>query len=206
MELRRRLERVILENPMFEWDWRKSREQRRAVHELFSTPIPPSANPKGGVSREVYYGFKEGCATANADMVVCTRLETGECAVLALHRDPGTPFGGVWDMGGGAILAYQAIADCLKAKSQKETGLTLEPEALLGCYRNDAPDMASSVIALCYVATAPVQQLQSVVAGDGNHKWQFFTLADLENLPANQTYWYAMYVWRKVLEAAPRVL
>lgn len=201
----RGLERIILENPKFVRDWKAALRSKRAVFELTETEVPDGVRPNG-VPRDTYYGYKTGCTTGNADLVVCTKLENGKPAVLALLRGHGVPFAGKWDMVGGTILAYQDMTAFLSGKSAKECSITIEPEALIGVYRNDAPDVPSSVIGVCCVATVSVGILRSVVASKEHHDWRLLTLAEINALPKEQTYWYAMHVWTKVLTAAPKVL
>jgi ADP-ribose pyrophosphatase YjhB (NUDIX family) len=108
----------------------------------------------------------------------------------------------MWYMPGGQLFAYIPIAEFLKTKCQKEAGLELEPDALIGFYRNDGPDKAASVIAPCYCVFVPWEAICKTQPADGHDQWRLFTEADLDALPETETHWYPMYVWRRALATA----
>lgn len=195
------LETVILENPHFRHDWQHHRAQPVTVREMIGVAVPPG-HRAGGVPQETYLGYRQGLESACADVVIATILKSGRPAVLGLRRS-NPPYNGKWYMPGGAIYAYMPYAEFLREKIRKETGLNMNPEVLLGVYRNNAEDLICSVMALCYAALVPVETIRTTKPADGHDVWGLFTTDDLDALLVNETHWYPMHVWRKVLAALP---
>jgi len=192
---------IILENSGFVDEWRESRKTRRPAQELLSVTVP-SGHRTGGVPQDTYLAYRQGLECACADVVIATILESGEPAVLGLRRS-NPPYKNMWYMPGGAIHSYMPYTEFLVGKIRKETGLNMAPEVLLGVYRNNAEDYPCSVTALCYAALVPVEAIRATKPADGHDDWRLFTAADLDQLPPEQTHWYPMHVWRRVLSAVP---
>jgi ADP-ribose pyrophosphatase YjhB (NUDIX family) len=198
------LERVLWDNPYLTQERKDSLITGKPVHELHPTTIPADFSPNGA-PKATFEEWERGLGKACTDVVICTRLEDGTPAVLGLRRS-NAPYKGMWYMAGGAIFAYRSIAEFLTGKAEKECGLRPSLEALIGFYRNDAEDKATSVICPCYVATVPVKSIRSTKPADGHDQWQLFTAEDLDKLESEhpeQTHWYPMHVWRRALQTMP---
>lgn len=153
-----------------------------------------------GVSSSAYSEYRSGLDSACADIVVVTRREDGEPAVLLSLRRPDKCFGNKWWIYGGAIHAYRTICDFLSERAAQECGVSAEPEALVGVYRTMAEDHIASTLNVCYAARVPVEAIQAKLATDSGHtSARLFSLNELVQIPLEQRHWYPMRVSQIVL-------
>jgi len=193
---------IVFDNPNLAADRRNCAARR---HEVVGVSVP-TGRVIGGVPQEYYDGYRAGLTSGCADLVVTTRLENGEPAVLAIRRAKDKSFGGTWYMMGGAIHNYTSIHDFLSWVVEREVGLkNLQPEALVGLYRTTAEDYIADALAVCYVVTVPIEQIREQARPDENHvEWQLFTAEELDKIPQDQQYWHPMHCFRRCLNTMPK--
>lgn len=164
----------------------------------------PQGHLAGGVSPEIYNGYRKGLESACIDMVITTELSNGVPAVIASKRADNKPFGGTWFMYGGALHSYRSITEFIMGRVLKESGLTPKIEGLIGFFRTCAEDFLASTMQLCFVGYVPYYECVEQMKSDRDHtECKFFTFEDIVALPISEQHWYPMLVFQQALLTMP---
>lgn len=138
------------------------------------------------------------------DIVPFTRNPQGEPVVLLSLRNREGAFGGKWWMYGGSLGAYADVEESIAKTGQKECGVPVQPEALVGLYRTCAPDKIQSTLQPCYAGWVSYEVATKTMQADKDHKHpKFFTLGELLTIPEDEQHWYPMNVAELVLNNMP---
>lgn len=174
--------------------------------DMMGTVKVPEGHRSGGVSSEYYDGYRQGLASACADVVITTYLPCGRPAVLASKRASNKPFGGKWWMQGGAIHSYRSITDFVCERAEQECGVRPVIEGFIGVFMTCADDFLACTINLCYVGYIPAQKLGDCWAwADKDHTHAcVLTGDDLARLPEKEKHWYPMLVFNEALDTMSR--
>lgn len=192
-------ESIILENPQIAEDWHNG-DVRRGVARIVSQP----EGVTHGVPADVYGAYRKGRDSACVDIVLVTRFENGEPAVLLSLRKPDVCFGNKWWIHGGALQAYMSITDFISERATKECGVPVVPEVLIGVYRTIAEDHIGSTLQACYAARVPIQSVrQKMIADDGHSTVRLFTESEMEEIPPENAHWYPCRVAKIALRNMP---
>lgn len=192
---------IIYENPNLQPDW-------AAGH----TGLVERGNPKTvpeGVKRfadgDALNEVKAAKDLACVDIVIATRLPSGEAAVLLSRRRATDPFSGRWWIYGGSLGAYQPISQFIALRAERECGVVpVEPQALIGVYRTCAPEFIQSTLQPCYATLVPHEAIAAKMRTDPNHdSVRLFTEEGLNTMPREERHWYPLRVTRQVLENMP---
>lgn len=197
-------EGVILENFFLKEEWRCHTAISR-VHAVTLAGQPEGVT--SGVSPKVYNEYRRGRDSACVDIVLVTRLENGNPAVLMSLRKPNVCFGGKWWIYGGALQAYMSIEEFIAGQATKECGILVTPEVLVGVYRTMAEDFIGSTLQPCYAARVPIEVIRAKMSVDEGHSSvRLFTISDLcllEGKREDDYHWYPVRVALLALENMP---
>jgi hypothetical protein len=199
-------EGVILENPFIKKEWEEKEWTKPAECLTYTgNNIAPPKGVTSGVSPEIYNEYRKGRDSACVDIVLVTRLENGAPAVLLSLRKPDVCYGNKWWIYGGALQAYRSISEFIQERATKECGVLVAPEVIIGVYRTMSEDYIGSTLQPCYAARVPIETVRAKVSTDQNHSSvRLFTLAELEEIPAENEHWYPMRVSEIALQAMPK--
>jgi 8-oxo-dGTP diphosphatase len=104
-------------------------------------------------------------AYANSEPTACAVCVDGEGRVL-LARRAGSVFHGYWDLPGGFLEAGEHPLDALRRELLEETGLTVEPDRLLGIWMDRYGDEADAPATLNLYWTARISDGEARPADD----------------------------------------
>lgn len=187
----------------------RQREEVRAGSSIYSIDNQeeldvPEDTPRG-VDPTTYGAYREGLASACADVVVTTTKPDGTHAVIVIKRGSGKCFEGCWWMQGGAIYKFLSMIDFAAERGKVEGGSEPIIEALLGVYRtawSQKGSEAADTLNVCYVGFVPFGELH--LMDDQDHIGvSILTLEDLDELPEDEQHWYPDRVFRLALETMP---
>ena len=196
----RTLERILWQNP----NLKEERERREILRMHSGLIIPPSEFEGGFVSPKAMEEWRKKKGMPCADVVITVRLSDGTSAVVASLRAPDMPFGRFWWMQGGSISGYTPILDFVRDRAEKECGVAVTLEALIGLFYTNAEDFSQSTLQPCFVGSAPFAGLSERLRTDGQHaNVHLLTLKDLGQLPEEQMHWYPMNCFHAALTSMP---
>ena len=178
---------VLFENPTIASDWISC--NNRIVPQGPEVVTPPSVIDF--ISVESLTEARQGKQLACIDIVICARRADGVGVVALSKRKPNNPFGGIWCMYGGSIGAYQDVSSFITDRAEKECGIKVEPQVLLGAYQTSCVgDLPQSTIQLCYAVQVDYDALAATVRIDPSHvDVKLFTRDDLALL-SDDLEWY----------------
>ncbi|MES2995159.1 MAG: hypothetical protein V4681_03955 [Patescibacteria group bacterium] len=192
---------IITENPNLAEDW-------KLRHHSFVAVAAPVAIPDGVTSFvedvNMLLAVKAAKDLACVDIVIVTRLADGTPAVLLSKRKGTEAFGGLWWIYGGSISAYGSLIEFIARRAEKECGVPVHPEALIGVYRTSAADLIQSTTQPCYAAHVPVEVIDAKMGMNAEHdSVGLFTADDLNRIPEHEQHWYPFRVAHLALAAMP---
>ena len=169
---------------------------------FFAAPVEI---PAGVVKRiedgKVLEEYKKGKEMACADIVLCTRKPSGAWAVLYSLRKSTEPFGGQWWMYGGSVGAYVNVLEFIVERAERECGIPVRPEALLGFYRTSASDKPQSTTQPCFAARVPYEVVEQKMRADPNHESvRLFEAGELDDI----SHWYPYQAAKLVFANVPQ--
>ncbi len=193
------------------YDYVLMRTSAMALRSMWNKGIPmhhwgnaAGIAPEGiadGVPADVYDTYRRGRDSACVDMVVATKKPDGEYAVLLSKRKPNVCFGGTWWIHGGALLSYASITDFVASRTEKECGVQVEPEVLLGVCRTCASDYIGSTLQPCYAGRVPYEAIAQKAVDSGHTDVRLFTIAELLEIPKAEKHWYPMWAAEMTLQS-----
>jgi ADP-ribose pyrophosphatase YjhB (NUDIX family) len=154
-----------------------------------------------GVAPEIYDAYRLGRDSACGDMVVATQKPDGAYAVLLSKRKDNVCFGGKWWIHGGALLSYSSITDFVASRTERECGVAVQPEVLLGVCRTCAPDYIGSTLQSCYAGRVPYAAIEKKLVDSGHTDVRLFTLDELDGIPPAERHWYPKWAAELTLQS-----
>ncbi|MDP3771772.1 MAG: hypothetical protein Q8Q94_00140 [bacterium] len=186
-------------------DLTKERKLRYVHAGEVDITVPPG-HRSGGVSPDIYDGYRQGLDSACADVVITTRMPDGEAGFLAVKRALGKPFGGKWWMQGGAIHSYRSIESFLVDRAERECGVSPVIQALIGVFRTCAEDFLASTTNLCYVGFAPYHMVERASADKDHIAFHLFSAHEFRGsvyTHKEEWHWYPIQVFNAALDSMP---
>lgn len=188
------------ENPDLVSDW----ALKRTHFKRFAAPhrLPDDVEVGRFASDEAMREIRLTKNLFSMDVVIATRMPDGTPAVLLSKRKPTEGFGEKWWIYGGSPSAYAHLMPFLAKRAQRECGVPVEPEALIGFYYTSADDHPQSTAQPCYATLVPYEAVVAKMSTDPNHESvNVFTAADLKKIPEAEQHWYPLHVARRALSA-----
>ncbi len=193
---------IIIENSTVKTDWQISNTR------LVKHAPAPAQMPQGVVPRvhsgEAFDQVKLAKDLACVDIVIVTRMPDGQHAVLLSKRKASDPFGGLWWIHGGSLGSYMDVGEFIAERAQKECGVPVTPQVLIGVYRTSASNFPQSTLQPCYATVVPYEVIQKKMDTDGNHESvKLFTWKDLDAIDPAEAHWYPLRVANIALQHMP---
>ncbi len=174
-----RYQGIIVENNLIKAEWRKG-----GCREQFFEDVNIPMGVTDTVPPEIYGEYRRGRDSACVDMVIVTRLPTGDPAVMLSMRKPTVCFGGKWWIYGGALQAYVPDDEFVSRRATRECGVEVKPEVLIGVYRTCAGDHIGSTLQPCYAARVSYDAvMENMKKDEGHTDVRLFTLEQLRGIP-----------------------
>jgi hypothetical protein len=170
-------------------------------------PMPsPDALPEGVVDRiadgSVLEQYRAGKDMACEDIIIGTHRPDGTPVVMLSLRKPTESFGGKWWVYGGSTTAYADVLEFIAKRAERECGVPVVPQGLIGFYRTCAADKPQSTLQPCFGAVVDYSVVDKKMATDPNHESiRLFTLEELDQVPEEQRHWYPRRVAKLLLIA-----
>lgn len=198
--------RVEIERILWKRDVLELRAERKRKYTGVNFITVPSGHRSGGVAPDIYDGYRQGLDSACADVVITTHMPDGEARVLAVKRALGKPFGGKWWMQGGAIQSYRLIEDFLVERAERECGVRLVIQALMGVFRTCAEDILASTTNLCYVGYAPYDMVERASVDKDHTAFRLFSAHEFyqdTQEHEEEWHWYPKMTFAQALSSMP---
>lgn len=112
--------------------------------------------------------------------VACDAVIIEDGKVLLIRRGV-EPFKGQWAIPGGRLEGDETAEECLQREAKEETGLDVQPEALVGVYSDPTRD-PRKIIAITYLCRRVGGEVQS---GDDAAEARWFPLNALPPLASD---------------------
>ncbi len=188
------------DNPNIWSEWRRQQVALEMKNSPEVTPAQVLSRIEDINGVNIMAEYRRGKEMACADVVICT-IEGGTPKVLLSKRNKNEPFGGYWWVHGGSLGAYVDMREFITKRAERECGVRVEPQVLLGFYRTSAADAAQSTTQPCFAAKVDSQILSARMQTDPNHESvRLFTAEELSELPHHERHWYPMHVAQLTLE------
>ena len=188
----------IFRNPFIMKDWRDQR------HQLINMGTPFEVPDAGGfVADDALAAFSRGKMRSCADIVLITN-DNGTSRIPLVFRKEGETFAGFpWVFGGG-VGAYADILEFVEKRSERECGIRVKPEVLLGVWITNSEGVVGSTMQPCYAARVPLALVEERFAHDKDHTGSgLYSQDEYELLPREKRHPYIDILVRLAFNCIP---
>lgn len=111
----------------------------------------------------------------NPSLAVNAIVTKGEKILLVKRKSE--PFKGFWSLPGGFVEYGETVEEAVKREVKEETGLTVEPEKLIGVYSEKNRHPGRHVVAICYLTK--IKEGNTSADLEENEEVRFFSYNEL---------------------------